>query len=166
MPEHAVAADSGLLPRSLDGDVAAASVEEFITELLPGLLSQEAGQGLSGTLHRHANDEPMEWRIDLDHGAMSIHEHAKADTAIRGTRSELLLWLTNRCPLETLGVSGRRENLDRRAAPTLSTHISAARGSTRKSIPSRERGSAGTGETAIACPAMGWCLSPGAGQDS
>jgi uncharacterized protein (TIGR03083 family) len=110
--EHAVAADGGPPPRSLDGDVAAAGVEEFITEFLSGLLSQEAGQELSGTLHLHANDEPMEWWIDLDNGGTSVQEHAKADAAIRGTRSELLLWLTNRCPLDALEVFGRRENLD------------------------------------------------------
>ena len=110
--EDAVAADGGPLPRSLDGDVAAAGIEEFITEFLPGLLSQVAVEGLSGTLHLHAEDQAMDWWIDLDNGGMSVRERAKADTAIRGTRSELLLWLTNRCPAGTLEVFGRRENLD------------------------------------------------------
>jgi uncharacterized protein (TIGR03083 family) len=111
--EHAVATDGGPPPRSLDGDVAAAGVEEFITEFLPGLVSHETIEGLSGTLHLHATDAPMQWWIDLDTGGTSVHEHAKADTAVRGTRSELLLWLTNRCPLDTLDVFGRREILDR-----------------------------------------------------
>jgi uncharacterized protein (TIGR03083 family) len=110
--EDAVAADGGSPPWSLDGDVAAAGVEEFITEFLPGLLSQEAVHGLSGTLHLHADDQLMDWWIDLDKGATGVREHAMADTAIRGTRSELLLWLTNRCPSDTLDVFGRRENLD------------------------------------------------------
>ena len=110
--EDAVAADVGPAPRSLDGDVAAAGVEEFITEFLPGLLSQEAVEGLSGTLHLHADDQSMDWWIDLNNAGTSVHQHAKADTAIRGTRSELLLWLTNRCPSDTLDVFGRRENLD------------------------------------------------------
>jgi len=110
--EDAVAADGGPPPRSLDAEVAAAGVEEFITEFLPGLLSQEAVEGLSGTLHLHADDQPMDWWIDLNDGGASVHEHAKADTAIRGTCSELLLWLTNRCPSDTLYVYGRRENLD------------------------------------------------------
>jgi hypothetical protein len=96
--EDAVAADGGPPPRPLDGDVAAAGVEEFITEFLPGLLSQEAVEGLGGTLHLQAEDQSMDWWIDLNNGATSAREHAKADTAIRGTRSELLLWLTNRCP--------------------------------------------------------------------
>jgi uncharacterized protein (TIGR03083 family) len=110
--EDAVAADDGPPPRPLDGDVAAAGVEEFITEFLPGLLSQEAVQGLSGTLHLQAEDQSMDCWIDLDNGATSVREHAKADTAIRGTRSDLLLWLTNRCPPGTLDVFGHRENLD------------------------------------------------------
>jgi uncharacterized protein (TIGR03083 family) len=40
--EHAVTADGGPPPNPLDGDVAAAGIEEFIIEFLPGLLSQEA----------------------------------------------------------------------------------------------------------------------------
>jgi uncharacterized protein (TIGR03083 family) len=110
--EDAVAAGGGPPPSSVDGDVAAAGVEEFITEFLPGLLSQEAVEGLSGTLHLHADDRSMDWWIDLNNGGTSVHEDAKADTAIRGTRSELLLWLTNRCPSDTLDVFGHRENLD------------------------------------------------------
>ena len=110
--EDAVAAEGGPPPRSLDGDVAAAGVEEFITEFLPGLLAQEAVKGLSDTLHLHADDQSMGWWIDLNKGGSSMGEHAKADTTIRGTRYELLLWLTNRCPSDTLEVFGRRENLD------------------------------------------------------
>ena len=37
----------------------------------------------------------------------------QADTTIRGTRSDLLLWLQNRGPLETLEVSGDQTILDR-----------------------------------------------------
>jgi uncharacterized protein (TIGR03083 family) len=111
--EHAVATDGGLPPRSLDGELAAAGVQEFVAEFLPGLLADEAVSGLGGTLHLQATDEAAHWWVDLDHGGTSVREHPKADTAIGGTRSDLLLWLTNRCPPQRLDVSGRRGILER-----------------------------------------------------
>jgi hypothetical protein len=117
--EHAVAADSGSPAAPLDGDVAAAGIEEFIIEFLPGLLAQDAGADLKGTLHLHATDGPVEWWIDLDASGAAAPQHAKADTAIRGTRSDLLLWLTNRTAtggLEILGrpdIAGRWQHLRR-----------------------------------------------------
>jgi hypothetical protein len=111
--EHAAAADGGPPPHPLDGDVAAAGIEEFMIEFLPGLLSQAAIEELSGTLHLHATDGTSEWWIDLGAAGAAVPGHAKADTAIRGTRSELLLWLTNRSSLGSLDVAGRQEILDR-----------------------------------------------------
>jgi uncharacterized protein (TIGR03083 family) len=110
--QHAVAADSGPSPDPLDGEVAAAGIEEFMIEFLPGLLAPEATGELSGTLHLHAIDGPSEWWIDLDAGGPASSGHIKADTAIRGTRSDLLLWLTNRGSPELLQVFGHKELLD------------------------------------------------------
>jgi uncharacterized protein (TIGR03083 family) len=110
--EHAVAADGGPPPNPLDGDVAAAGIKEFVIEFLPGLLAQEATGKLGGTLHLHATDGPTEWWIDLDAAGKAVPGHAKADTAIRGTRSDLLLWLTNRSSLDSPEVFGRQELLD------------------------------------------------------
>ncbi len=111
--QHAAAIGGGPGPAPLDGEVAAAGVEEFMVEFLPGLLTQDDVVGLSGTLHLHATDGPTEWWIDLDARGIAIPEHAKADTAIRGTRSDVLLWLTNRGPLETVEVHGDREIAER-----------------------------------------------------
>ena len=63
--QHAVGADGGPSPDPLDGDVAAAGIEEFMIEFLPGLLAQETTRELSGTLHLHATDGPAQWWIDL-----------------------------------------------------------------------------------------------------
>lgn len=95
-------------PAAVDGEVAAAGVAEFLTEFLPGLLAADGVTGLEGTLHLHATDGPTEWWIDLDAkgDAEAVAHHAKADTAIRGTRSDLLLWLTNRRPTRDLAVIG------------------------------------------------------------
>jgi uncharacterized protein (TIGR03083 family) len=110
--EHAAATDGGPPPAPLDGDVAAAGIREFMIEFLPGLLSRESAGGLGGTLHLHATDGPAEWWADLDAAGMARPEHAKADTAIRGTRSDLLLWLANRSSRDSLDVAGRPEILD------------------------------------------------------
>jgi uncharacterized protein (TIGR03083 family) len=121
--EHAVADEDqgGAAAQSIDGAVAAAGIEEFLVEFLPGLLAQEDVEGFTGTLHLAATDGPAQWRIDLDDDGKVISERAdagaeaeaEADTTVRGTRSDLLLWLNNRGPLETLEVSGDEKILDR-----------------------------------------------------
>jgi hypothetical protein len=111
--EHTIEADGGPRPAPMNGDVSAAGIEEFLTEFLPGLLAQAASEELKGTLHLHATDGPVEWWIDLDAGGAAMPQHAKADTAIRGTRSDLLLWLTNRCASESLEILGQPEIADR-----------------------------------------------------
>ncbi len=113
--QHAAGLDGGPPPVPLDGDVAAAGIEEFLIEFLPGLLATERSDtadtvnGLAGTLHLHATDGDSEWWIDLDArgDAVAVAGHAKADTAIRGSRSDLLLWLTNRAPSHGLEILGR-----------------------------------------------------------
>jgi hypothetical protein len=67
---------------------------------------------LGGTLHLHATDGPTEWWTDLDAPAPAVPGHLKADTAVRGTRSDLLLWLNNRGAADRLDVFGPREIVD------------------------------------------------------
>jgi hypothetical protein len=110
--EHAVALGGGLSPTPIDGEVASAGTDEFVIEFLPGLLAKGNVKGVEGTLHLHATDGPTEWWIDLDTEGQALAEHAKADTAIRGTRSDLLLWLTNRGPLNSLEVIGNQTTPD------------------------------------------------------
>jgi uncharacterized protein (TIGR03083 family) len=100
-------------PAALHSWVAAAGVEEFVTEFLPGLLAQPAGAGVSGTLHLHATDQPIEWWIDLDaRGDCAAQAgHRKADTALRATTSDLLLWLTNRVPSAALDIIGAADTI-------------------------------------------------------
>jgi uncharacterized protein (TIGR03083 family) len=99
------------LPPPLDGNVAAAGIEEFLTEFLPGLLSQPGLEGLGGSVHLHATDGASEWWVSLDdkERAVAVPGHRRAGTAIRATRSDLLLWLTNRQPLGRLEISGSSE---------------------------------------------------------
>ena len=110
--EHAAAHADRTPPTALNGDVAAAGIEEFIIEFLPGLLTHDGIHNLNGTLHLHATDGPSEWWIDLNQSSSARPKHAKADTAIRATRSDLLLWLTNRQTSATLNVIGEPAVLD------------------------------------------------------
>jgi uncharacterized protein (TIGR03083 family) len=114
--QHATASvgqlpETGVAP--VTGDVAAAGIEEFVVEFLPGLLSRDGVEGVTGTLHLHATDGPSEWWMDLDAGGVARPDHAKADTALRGTRSDLLLWLYNRVPVDRLDVFGPTGVLER-----------------------------------------------------
>jgi MDMPI C-terminal domain len=82
-----------------------------VTEFLPGLLSQPGIAGLTGLVHLHATDGTSQWWVSLDDKdrAVAVAGHRKADTAIRATRSNLLLWLTNRQPPTVLEIGGRPE---------------------------------------------------------
>jgi uncharacterized protein (TIGR03083 family) len=107
--QHAASLGGAAPPQPLDAQVAAAGIEEFLTEFLPGLLAQPEVSGLTGSLHLHATDGPSEWWVDLGAGAdaAAVPGHAKADTAVRGTESDLLLWLTNRGRVPAVEILGR-----------------------------------------------------------
>jgi hypothetical protein len=109
--QHAAGLGGAAPARPLDAAVAAAGIEEFLTEFLPGLLAQPEVGSLTGTLHLHATDGPSQWWVDLDASAeaAAVPGHARADTAVRGTRSDLLLWLTNRGPVPGIEVLGRQD---------------------------------------------------------
>jgi uncharacterized protein (TIGR03083 family) len=111
--EQARSVTGGPAPGPVDPVVATAGVEEFVVEFLPGLLAREGVAGLTGTLHLHATDGPTEWWIDLGEPGSARPEHAKADTAVRGTRSNLLLWLNGRGPLDGVEVLGHQAIGDR-----------------------------------------------------
>jgi len=123
--EHAVtyADQGGASPQPIHGDVAAAGIEEFVVEFLPGLLARDDVVGFTGTLRLDPEDGLTAWWIDLDDAGRAIPQaadaeteaetEAEADTTLRGTRSDLLLWLNNRGPLETLEVAGDQTILDR-----------------------------------------------------
>jgi hypothetical protein len=115
---HAVGA-AGSAPQSLDPGVAEAGVDEFVTEFLPGLLEQAHTADLHGVIGLRAVDAAQHWRLDLD--SSDVHRVWESDTAptphtgsltpddhpsVAGSRSQLLLWLTNRCRVEELTTHG------------------------------------------------------------
>jgi hypothetical protein len=110
--QYALSLAGGPPADPLDGNVAGAGIGEFLIDFLPPLLAVDGLEDMAGTLHLHATDGPVEWLVDLGAGGVAVPEHAKADTAIRGTRSDLLLWLHNRTPAAPLEIFGDTSVLD------------------------------------------------------
>ncbi len=84
--------------RSAGGDptpIPAGLASDGIDELLSVVLPRRKPEGLAGTLHVHCTDVPGEWTVDLA-TFITRPEHTKADAAIRGAASDLLLRLLNR----------------------------------------------------------------------
>jgi uncharacterized protein (TIGR03083 family) len=107
------AAALGPSPAPLDARLAASGIEEYVIDYLPRLPA-ETWDGWKGTLHVHATDADAEWVLDLDDMTQpALRGHAKADTAVRGRASDLLLWLWNRQPATGLEVFGDASLLTR-----------------------------------------------------
>lgn len=71
-------------------------------------------QGAGESYHFHRADGPGEWLLRFVGNDMAVtHEHAKADVAVRGTASDLLLFLWGRIPASQLEVFGDAALLDR-----------------------------------------------------
>jgi uncharacterized protein (TIGR03083 family) len=88
----------------IDTALAVDGVDEFLTLFLDNAAE---GADLGGSLHLHATDADCEWVIRSQDGRLiSSAEHAKADAAVRGTASDLALFLTNRVPASALEVIG------------------------------------------------------------
>jgi uncharacterized protein (TIGR03083 family) len=96
----------------IDADIAADGIDEWLMEVsVPA--GNEPDQRLAAlaegqSLHVHATDGPAgagEWLIRRDQaGVQARREHGKADVALRGGASDLLLVLMNRLPADDHGV--------------------------------------------------------------
>jgi uncharacterized protein (TIGR03083 family) len=89
-------------PDPIDAALAVDGIDEYFELFLAGQMAARPVDGLHGSLHLHATDIEGEWWVALapDH-VERRHEHAKADAAIRGPASSLLLWLWNRVPSDS-----------------------------------------------------------------
>jgi len=108
--QHAVAVEGGPPPTPLDADAAAAGIAEFVTEFLPGLL-KSCTERPSGKVHLLLTDMAPERWLDLDELGSDDPVHARADATVRGTASDVLLWLTNR-RADSVDVHGDPDLLD------------------------------------------------------
>ncbi len=113
--QYAAATSTAAPAGGLDERVAAAGIEEFLTEFLPGLFEAAdptTRARLSGTLlldPAGTGAGPGPWQIDLHTRALALADRAPAGTVIRGSCSDLLLWLTNRRPAPGPEIVGQTE---------------------------------------------------------
>jgi uncharacterized protein (TIGR03083 family) len=98
----------------LETELALDGIDELLDVVGP---RNYRGDDLGGTLHLHATDSPHgEWLVRTLDGELLIgHDHQKGDAAVRGTASDLLLWIWGRRPLDGDGleVFGDREIAER-----------------------------------------------------
>lgn len=88
------------VPEPLDADIARDGIDELVDVTFPNLIDRQVATP-QGSLHLHCTDGPGEWSFELVDGALSVtREHVKADAAIRGSASDLLLALWERVDLD------------------------------------------------------------------
>jgi uncharacterized protein (TIGR03083 family) len=100
-------------PSPIDAALAADGVDEFMTLMVGG----DREGDLGGSLHLHATDADCEWIVRSEAGMLvPSRGHEKADAAVRGTASDLDLFLWNRVPASALDVVGDASVVDNWAA--------------------------------------------------
>lgn len=100
--------------RPVDATLAADGIEELFENFVPLVGDRDLGHG--ETMHVHATDAPGEWQLTFGSPGITVERrHAKADVALRGPASDLLLLLWNRLDADTTDaeVFGERAVLDR-----------------------------------------------------
>jgi uncharacterized protein (TIGR03083 family) len=88
--------------RGVQARLAVDGIDEALTLFMGDEPGSELGQR-AGTLHLHATDAEGEWLATVHANALVVERgHAKADAALRGSASDLLLWLWGRGTLDRL----------------------------------------------------------------
>ena len=97
----------------IDSELAVDGVNELLDVFMQsGRLPEDVTLG--GSLHVHATDTEGEWLVQIERGAVDVRrEHSKGDAAVRGTASDLLLFLWNRVPASALEVFGDEDVIRR-----------------------------------------------------
>jgi len=81
----------------LDPVLAAEGIDEYLDVFVRRSLARRPRSDLHGSIHLHAGQGSGEWWWALGPESVEVrHEHAKANAAVRGDASDLLLWLWNR----------------------------------------------------------------------
>lgn len=84
--------------KPLEQALAVDGIAEMFDTVLPSALDEKPGSpSLGGTLHVHCTDAEGEWLVEVVDGVATVRaEHAKADAAVRGPASDVLLFLYGR----------------------------------------------------------------------
>ena len=112
---HRVDAESaaGQQSRVDPPELAVDGIDEYLDVLLRRLSERGRLGEFAGTFHFHATDVPGEWQVEIAPGRLEVRrEHAKAPVAVRGSASDLELFLYNRRSTEGLEVFGDGALLD------------------------------------------------------
>jgi uncharacterized protein (TIGR03083 family) len=103
--QAAVAAAGGPEPDPIDADLAVDAIDEAFAMM--GLMLSRGSEAPTGSCHLHRTDGPGEWMLRSEDGRLLVsHEHGKGDCAVRGSASDLLLYLWTRKPASDLEVFG------------------------------------------------------------
>lgn len=93
----------GAETQPIERRLAADGVDEVLDVMLPDFEAHGDGE----SIHLHSTDDAGEWFLRLEpEGVTVTHEHAKGDAAVRGTASDLLLYLWGRPVEDRLDVLG------------------------------------------------------------
>src|SRR4051812_19355169 len=99
--EDAVAPGSG---QPIDAALAVDGVDEFLDLVLPNAKERGPYPDGGATVHLHATDAEGEWLLRFAGSGIEVSRgHAKGDAAVRGTASDLLLFLWKRLPPDAPG---------------------------------------------------------------
>ncbi len=96
-------------PTSPETNLAADGVDENFEVIVTARpkLPETPRSGVGEVFHFHRTDRPGEWLLRFDPDRLIItREHTMGDITIRGSGSDLLLWLWQRIPADTLEVFG------------------------------------------------------------
>ncbi len=95
----------------IEPELARDGIDELLDVFMPVEEARLTGHG--ETIHLHQTDGDGEWVVTLGERVTVERGHTKADTAVRGTGSDLLLMLWRRVPPSQLEVLGQPANLER-----------------------------------------------------
>ena len=92
--------------KPIESALASDGIDEFLTHMLSAAVVD--APAVDGSVHLHCTDVAGEWTVsEGDDGKQMItREHAKANAALRGTASDLLLALWRRQGLASIDVVG------------------------------------------------------------
>ena len=98
-------------PEPIEPELARDGVDELFDVFMPVEEARLTGHG--ETIHLHQTDGEGEWIVTLGDRITVARGHTKADTAVRGSGSDLLLMLWRRVPPSQLEVLGQPADLER-----------------------------------------------------
>lgn len=92
----------------ISAELARDGIDEFLDIMLHvARQRKEPRPGGGEVYHLHRTDGEGEWMLRFEGGGASVaHEHGKGDVAVRGSASDLLLFLWGRIPADQLEVFG------------------------------------------------------------